>query len=94
MAVLSPPVNVGLTLKIGPDGSLSPTGELGTPGSAGLGMNTVCLTNFDQSVPMGVAIQYLLANCGFPLPYSRYAVDWPTLKTAANAGKAYTANTF
>ena len=60
------------------DGGLSPTGEIGLPGSGGLGPNTVCIVNMDGDVtqPTGVTIQYLYANCGFPLPFGRYVVDW------------------
>jgi len=94
MTVVSPPVNVGLTLKIGPDGGLSPTGELGSAGPAGLGTNVVCVINLDQNQPMGTVIQAIYANAGIPLPYARYVIDWAAMKAAANAGKAYTANTF
>ena len=94
MAQVSPPVNVGLTLKIAPDGSLIPTGELGIAGTAGLGTGVVCVINLDQNQPMGTVIQAIYANAGIPLPYARYVIDWAAMKSAANAGKAYTANTF
>ena len=97
MTVVSPPTNVGLCLRINEgDGSLSPTGDIGTAGTAGLGMKIVCVTNMggDAQQPTGTTIQYLYANCGFSLPYARYAVDWGALKANVNAGKAYTANTF
>ena len=94
MALVSPPVNVGLVLKIGPDGSLSPTGELGIAGAAGLGTGVVCVIDLDQNQPMGTVIQAIYANAGIPLPFGRYVIDWAAMKAAANAGKAYVANTF
>lgn len=61
MALVAPPVNVGLTLKIAPDGSLTPTGELGIAGPAGLGTGVVCVTNMggDATQSSAVTIQYL-----------------------------------
>ena len=72
-------MNVGLVLRINEgDGTLSPTGEIGTAGSAGLGQKTVCVVNLTPGIPTGVVIQSIYANCGFPLPFARYVVDWGT----------------
>jgi hypothetical protein len=84
MALVSPPTNVGLTLKIGPDGSLVPC-DIGS-GAAGLGPGVVCVLNLDQNQPTGVVIQAIYANAGFPLPWARYALDWNAVKTAISTG--------
>ena len=55
-------MNVGLTLKIAPDGSLIPTGELGIAGAAGLGTGVVCVIDLDQNQPMGTVIQAIYAS--------------------------------
>jgi hypothetical protein len=95
MAQVSPPTNVGLTLKIGPDGSLAPTAaDIGIAGAAGLGIGVVCVINLDQSQPMGVAIQAIYANAGIPLPYARYVINWNAVKAAMTGGAKTVANTF
>ena len=94
MVQVSPPVNVGLTLKIGPDGALTATGEIGPAGTSGLGTGVVCVINLDQSQPMGVVIQAIYANAGIPLPFGRYVIDWNAVKTAISTGVKTVANTF
>ena len=87
-------LSADLHRRLQPDGSLIPTDELGIAGAAGLGTGVVCVIDLDQNQPMGTVIQAIYANAGIPLPYARYVIDWAAMKSAANAGKAYTANTF
>ncbi len=95
MAVLPPPANVGLTLKIAPDGAPIPVGpDLGPAGSSGLGLGVVCVTGLDTSLPTGVVIQQIYANVGFPLPWARYTITWSAVVNATSSGVKAVCNTF
>ena len=84
MALVSPPTNVGLVLRIQPDGSLAQmTGELGPAGAAGLGSGVIVVVNLGiaQQTPVGVIIQQINQSVGFPPPFSqRFVLDWSTMK--------------
>jgi hypothetical protein len=87
MAVVSPPVNISLTLKIGPDGSLIPTtSEIGPAGAAGLGLGVLCVTGLDPNLPIGPVIQQIYANVGFSLPWARYVIAWQSVLNATGTG--------
>ena len=84
MALVAPPVNVGLILRIQPDGSLvQMTGEIDPGGVSGLGSGVVCVINLGitQQTAVGVIIAQINQSVGFPPPFAqRYVLDWSTMK--------------
>jgi hypothetical protein len=81
-------VNIAALYRLGPDGSLQPTAiDSGTAAAGGLGTGVVVNMGNDTILPSGTVTQYIYANCGFPLPIGRCAVDWGAMKAAVAAGQ-------
>lgn len=89
----SPPQNVGLCLRVAPDGNLIPC-DIGSSGAPGLGLGTICVVNLDPNLPIGPVIQTILATVGFTLPWARYTVDFRAAQVAASLGNKVVATTF